>query len=247
MKRLTATALSVLMVTCVGQATAELKKQREWPSSIPAPSPELKKQYEYDPEAGGASDKLVSTTDVLTQGPKTLRDQRIEYRKGVPVSGNGGWFKMVMVYHGYAAMYTTPELSVVSVKFSSTGPWPAKSFKVFTESRTPGGDPSKVAFSCTEKTAFSADDVFKGLPGKIYVHDCKFFYAADHSPELSPEGEPYVSYYSDYLGMPVFAKQKPLTLPGGELVTTYGFTFLDKTGIQKTITFTDSYIRTKLD
>jgi len=243
MSRLTVAALSAVLLAYVGHASAELKKLRDWPPAIEAPSPEIKKQYEYDPEAGAATSKLLSSTSRIFKDGVEVNTQTINYRNSAPVSGSGSWNTSLPVYHGFTGFFTSP-IKTTKLKYSSSGRWPANEFKIFAEN-VDSQSMNKSATACKQVKSLKADRYFAVLPGNVYVYECLVKYGGTSGDfTYAPDAMSLVNVYSDYLGVVISAFYKdPQVTPGVRVKGEYKF--LDASGKEQVIVAEDVDIRSK--
>jgi hypothetical protein len=193
------------------QSSAELTKVRSWPPSITAPSANLVKQYEFDPAAGAGSDKLISV-DTTIGTSAASSSTKVNYAKGVPVSGSGDWSNSVMAYHGFAFI-TASAMTTESLNYSDSGNWPSKSLKVFSvlSMKKMSNYQQKVIFECTQQRSFAASSAFPSLPGKVYEYKCvssgsTVMTINNEKVENGIQPNTSTSYYSDYLDMILMSK-----------------------------------------
>lgn len=190
--------------------TAELKKLRNWPAVFPSNSQELREQYEFDPAAGGVSDKLISYT-VHTTSPQGTWNRQTIYKNGIPVSGSDGWeYGSFKVYHGFAVINGKPGNTVQSINYTETTPWPTREFKLLTtDYDTTSQSTTKSLLHCKQLNSYSATKISTELPGTIYKYNCDLNVGTkitnlqgvtleDGSPTVR-----YDIYYSDYLNTPI--------------------------------------------
>ena len=245
-------ALSVLMMIHIGTAEAELKKLREWPSSIPSPNPEIKRQYEYDPEAGAVTKNLISTSRIVTAGQDTLMNSQVYYRNGYPKSwSKDGTQSGVSAYHGFIWISSMKDSSTSKIKYTSSGNWPAKSIKGMTETIGKDGDTLKSGIDCLQIGVSAATTIFQGLPGNIYRYNC-----VSHFGSISPSGtliynpppQRDVWLYSDYLDMlvTIYNNNAPQLVNGQPQIDINSITLLDSAGIERTITYEYNKLKAQL-
>ncbi|WP_449440751.1 hypothetical protein [Pseudomonas migulae] len=243
MNRLTVAALSTVLLACVGHASAELKKLRDWPIALEVPSPEIKKQYEYDPEAGAATSKLLSYTSRVFKDGVEVNTQTTNYRNSSPVSGSGSWNTLLPVYHGFGVFFTSP-MKTTKLKYSSSGPWPANEFKIFSENVNSQGV-NKSATVCKQVKALKADRYLAVLPGSIYIYECLMKYGGTSGDfTYAPDALSLMNVYSDYLGIVIsgFYKDSQVT-PGLRVKGEYKF--LDVNGKEQVVVAEDVDMRSK--
>lgn len=220
-----------------------LKKQREWPSAMPQISAQLKEQYEYDPEAGAGSNKLLSVT-VVNAARESKYQAVTVFRDGSPTEWEGRdlmtgkntpYVKTLWAYHGYGALFISAENPVEQLVFEPSEKWPARQFKVLTAFR----DGMKFMFSCEMKSKVSASTVFPQLPGGLYTYDCS---SRTNSVYASANGW-VTSVYSDYLDIQVASeinknKTPDMTVFQGSSVETT-IRFYDLKGVVQSIVTRD--------
>jgi hypothetical protein len=245
MNRLTVGALSILLLGFAGFASAELKKLREWPIALPEPSPEIKKQYEYDPEAGATTSKLLSLTSRVFKDGAEINTQTTHYRNAMPVSGSGNWNTLLPVYHGFSGLFTSMGYKAVKLKYASSGPWPAKEFKIYTEHVSAQGV-SKTASACKQIKSIKADRYFVALPGNIHVYECLVKFGGTSGDfTFAPDSQPWMNIYSDYLGVVMSAFYKdPQVIPG--IRTEAEYKFSDINGREQVVVAEETDLRSKL-
>lgn len=232
MKPILIAALLGLTIVPTLQAQT-LKKQRDWPASIKVPDAALKEQYEYDPAAGAISAKLLSTTQTF-KGNAVLR----QYSNGAPAGGSAGWADHLYAYHGFAAISSGSGMRTRVVKFQSSGAWPAKSFKVYSEVVADSGLNIRVLTQCELLASFPAAQALDPkLPGKIHKFDCKTQTLSEGVVDgmqfdKNAETYPGISYYSDYLDVVIDGRS------GLDTPLQQQLEFLDASGQRQTISFT---------
>ncbi|SDR38864.1 hypothetical protein SAMN04490186_5913 [Pseudomonas grimontii] len=242
MNRPTLLVLSTLVAVYMDTAVSELKKYREWPSAVRVPSPEIKRQYELDPEAGAISSKLLSTSHSFMYGSRVVSSSYVNYKNSVAVSGTQGWNYGVSVYHGFS-MFTSFDLATTQkFLFQAKGKWPANDLKIYTESVDTKGNLSKVGISCRQIKSFPASNIFPSLPGKLYKYECSNSTGTiSDGFTWAPGVQTYTTYYSDYLDTPIFNDMKfdPPVVDGVQGITTMTYSFIDQTSGQQKITLPD--------
>lgn len=235
--------VSTLLVLFVGNAGAELKKLREWPSQVPVPSPELKRQYEFDPEAGAVSPRLVSTSTMVSSGSQIYQSSGVNFKNGVPVSGKTGWNWGVSAYHGFAMIMTKPTMSTSKLKFQSSSPWPPSELKLYSES-TMSGQTFKSGIACIKNKTLAASTIFPTLPGSLVRYECNTSTGSTHENfTWAPGPQNYTTYYSDYLDSPIFTDTGAKQLG---VVTVQEFNFLSPQGKEQKITIDYDKMRAAL-
>ncbi|VVN00591.1 hypothetical protein PS662_03325 [Pseudomonas fluorescens] len=243
MNRLTIAALSAVLLAYVGHASAELKKLRDWPAALEAPSPEIRKQYEYDPEAGAATSKLLSSTSRIFKDGAEVNTQITNYRNSTPVSGTGSWNTLLPAYHGFSAFFTSP-MKTTKLKYSSSGPWPASEFKIFSENINPQGV-GKSATACKQVKNLKADRYLATLPGNIYTYECLMKYGGTSGDfTYAPDALSLINMYSDYLGIVISSFYiDPSVTPGLRVRGEYKF--VDVNGKEQIVVTEDADMRSK--
>jgi hypothetical protein len=211
-----------------------MKKLRDWPAAIPAPSVELKKQYEYDPAAGAGNDRIISIA-YAQRGYNSDGSNSVNsiYANGVPVSGTGKW-KQFFAYHGFAFV-TSDEIPTTSINYSDAGQWPAKSLKMLIVYAS-DNFVSKEIHECSQGRSIDARNVFSTLPGKVYEYKCSVSMSSQIINEMnhSPDGVHYryILYYSDYLDISLMSRTDP-----SYNYTTYNVEFVGGDGKPHSITY----------
>jgi hypothetical protein len=206
-----------------------MTKLRSWPAAIPAPSLEMKKQYEFDPAAGAGNSKIISieTTYANSAGSSTTK---INYVNGAPVSGTGEWQSYVMAYHWFLYI-SSGYLTTKVVNYSDSGNWPSKSLKFLVSTVVDGKHNVMKMTSiseCIQKNSFLASSAFPSLPGKVYEYRCTSSGSTslttksnNDTTENGTEPTSSTMYYSDYLDMNLMYK-----LVGVQQWVTYKIEFI---------------------
>lgn len=235
----------VLALAFVCNAGAELKKLRNWPSGVPEPTSEIKRQFEYDPDAAAISPSLTFASIKVSYGSKIGSIHRVNYQDSSPVSGAKDWNFSVSAYHGFIPVMT----STTKMKFQKDSAWPSANFKTYYE-YTYDGTATKVGLVCKRIKSPPAASIFPELPGQIYRYDCAVTSATESNGYIHAPNLPVAkNYYSDYLDTTIYADAgyKSLVVEGVEQTITVEFGFNDKAGNPKKITLIDSQMRSVFD
>jgi hypothetical protein len=226
------------------QSSAEMKKLRDWPAAIPAPSAELKKQYEYDPAAGAGSNKLISIESTLAN-PYGSTLTKINYVNGAPVSGVGDWSTYVMAYHWFLYIASGSTMNTKVVNYTDSGSWPSKSIKflVVNDSNTANYRIKTTGITeCKQGRSFVASNIFPSLPGKVYEYKCSSSASSSFTGNnvASEDGMAPVrstAYYSEYLDMNLVNRSD-----GVQQWTTYNIEFIGSDNKPHLLSYRDDQI-----
>jgi hypothetical protein len=227
------------------QSSAEMTKIRTWPAAIPAPSAEIKKQYEYDPAAGAANSKLISIETITTNSAGSFT-KKINYVNGSPVSGTGDWQSFLMAYHWFVYIASGATAAQV-VNYHDSGNWPSKSIKSLSSFNSDEKHyTSKHTFllECMQSKSFVASGIYPSLPGKVYEYKCvtssSLAMTMKYNNNTTEDGTaPSKStiYYSDYLDINLLHK---VDVPGQSI--TYKIEFLGSDNEPHFISYNDDQI-----
>jgi hypothetical protein len=229
---------STLMMVYMDVAVCDLKKYREWPPAVKVPTPDIKRQYEYDPEAGAISKKLISTSYKFMYGSKVVSSTQINYKNSAAISGTAGWNYGVATYHGFGFISSFDLAVTQKLIYQSQGKWPADAVKVYMESVDAKGNVTKTGSVCRQKKSFHASSIFPTLPGKLYRYECSVSTGMiSDGFTWAPGAHTVISYYSDYLDTSIFTDTNydPPVVDGVQGFATTTYLFVDDSGVQQNI------------
>lgn len=241
-------ALGALMTVYIDPAVSELKKYREWPALVKVPTPEIKRQYEFDPEAGAISAKLLSLSYNFSYGSRVASSSFINYTNSAAVSGAEGWNVGVSVYHGFAMIMSFDLATTQKLIYQSQGKWPASALKIYSESMDAKGNLTKTGLTCKQIKSFPASNIFPSLPENLYRYECSTSTGSiSNGFTWAPGAHTYETYYSDYLDMPIFTdlKLEPPVIDGITGYSTAIYSFIDKSGNKQKITLPEAEMKNK--